>query len=52
MAGFLWVISGFVIIILSFLQLITMRAIWIVVLFLVVIPTVYSYIIYVAGHKN
>ena len=52
MAGFLWVTSGFVIIILSFLQLITMWAIWIVVLFLVVIPTVYSYIIYVTGHKN
>lgn len=52
MAGFLWVISGFVIIILSFLQLITMPVILIVILLLAVIPTVYSYYIYVTGHKN
>jgi uncharacterized membrane protein len=52
MAGFLWVISGFIIIILSFLQLITMPIIFIVIILLVAVPTVYSYYIYATGHKN
>ena len=52
MAGFLWVISGFAIIILSFLQLITMPIILIVIIFLVTIPIVYSYFIYITDHKN
>ena len=46
MAGFLWMIGGAIIIIISFFQFINIAIVLVIVIILTIVPIIYSYILY------
>ncbi len=46
MAGFLWMIGGAIIIIISFFQFINIAIVLVIVIILTIVPVIYSYILY------